>query len=189
MAAERSGLITFAVVAAAAAGAGLVRARGQALQPDSPARVFDVPSIPAEVARPFSFGMRSLAADLTFLEAIQIHGSRSLKLPEPEARRDDWAMTLLFRYTTDLDEKFAGAYRFTGNALPRHTIDGKVYGVFATEYLLEKGVRERPDDWRISFLLGFIESYYLGKMGEAARHIAHAAQQQGAPGYLGLLAT
>src|SRR6266849_8523252 len=74
-----------------------------------------------------------------------------------QGARDDRAMNRLLTYATDLDPQFAGAYRFAGNAMPRQTLDGKVTNVLQAEALLAKGVRERGDDWHISFALGFLQ--------------------------------
>jgi hypothetical protein len=150
---------------------------------------FDIPPFPAEVSRPFSFGLRSLVADLTFLEAIQVYGTQRLPRSAAAGAADDRTLNRLLRYSTDLDPKFAGAYRFAGNAMPRNTTDGKATNVLQAEVLLKKGALERPDDWKIPFALGFIESYYLGHFQEASRHLAHAARTPGSPAYLPLLAT
>jgi hypothetical protein len=171
-------------------GASALRAATTPLKPPSPALQFDTPPFPAEVAKPFSFGLSSLVADLTFIEAIQIFGGRS-KNPQTadEGANEDRLLARLVAYSVDLDPKFRGAYRFAGNALPRHTLDGKAANVLAAEHILRKGVRERGDDWRTVFLLGFIESYYLAHYREAAEHMALAAKAPDAPRYLGLLAT
>jgi hypothetical protein len=95
----------------------------------------------------------------------------------------------LLTYATDVDEKFSGAYRFAGFAMPRHTSDGKVTNVFQTATLLKKGIVECPGDWKIPFALGFIQSYYLGDFLEAGRNLAEAAKRPGSPAYLPLLAT
>src|SRR5205085_3743834 len=115
--------------------------------------------------------------------------ARRPKDPDDIQLRSDAALANLLTYTTELDEKFGGAYRFAGSALPRETMKGKAYGILAAEHLLEKGARERPDIWQIPFQLGFLESYYLGDMKEAGEHLALAARQPGSPAYLGLLAT
>lgn len=174
---------------ACAAAAGWARARAESVRPAALASVQDVPPISADVLRPLTFGMRAWAADMAFLEAVQVFGARRPKDPEELVRRSDVALTNLLRYTTDLDEKFASAYRFAGSVLPRETRDNKVYNVLVAANLLEKGTRERPDVWQIPFQLGFLESYYLGHMEQAAGHLALAARQQGAPSYLALLAT
>jgi hypothetical protein len=150
---------------------------------------FDIPALPAEVSRPFSFGLRSLLADLTFLQAIQVLGGiKGFQTAEGGADNDR-ALDRLLTYSTDLDPKFGGAYRFAGVAMPRHTLDDKVTNVLQAETILRKGARERPDDWRIPFELGFIQSYYLGHFADAAHNLADAASAPGSPAYLGLLAT
>ena len=55
--------------------------------------------------------------------------------------------------------------------------------------ILEKGVRERSDEWQMGFLLGFLQSYYLHDFPAAARSFATAASLPHAPMWIGLLAT
>jgi|SRR5437868_3851055 len=185
----RAAVPAFAVVVLAACCA-VLRARAQQLAPAVLEATFDIPAFPAEVVRPFSFGLRSVVADLMFLEAIQIHGGRGSKAQTLEkGGHDDRALNRLLTYATDLDPKFAGAYRFAGNAMPRQTADGKVTNVLQAVALLTKGVRERGDDWRIPFTLAFLQSYYLGRFDEAGRNFAIAAKLPGAPPYVGFLAT
>jgi hypothetical protein len=167
----------------------ILRTRIQALRAPAGVSQFEIPAFPAEVSRPFSFGFRSLTADLTFLEAIQVLGGIKGPRTYEAGAADDRRLDRLLTYSTDLDPKFAGAYRFAGNAMPRHSLDGKVSNVLEAETILKKGARERPDDWRIPFELGFIQSYYLGHFGDAARNLADASRTAGSPAYLGLLAT
>src|SRR5712692_12036363 len=160
-------------VAALAACCALFRARAERLAPAAVEAGFDIPGFPAEVVRPFSFGLRSMVSDLMFLQAIQVHGGRGSKMvTAQQGAREDRAMNRLLTYSTDLDPAFAGAYRFAGNAMPRQTTDGKVTNVLQAEALLSKGMRERPDDWHIPFTLGFLESYYLSRFEEAGRSFA-----------------
>jgi hypothetical protein len=167
-----------------------LRAGAERVAPAAVEATFDVPKFPAEVVRPFSFGLGSVVSDLMFLQAIQVHGGRKkAMLSAQEGRRDDRAMNRLLTYSTDLDPLFAGAYRFAGNAMPRQTTDGKVTNVLEAESLLVKGTRERPDDWHLPFTLGFLQSYYLGRFQEAGRNFVAASRLPGAPGYLTLLAT
>ncbi len=183
-------LAPFVALAALAACCALFRARAERLAPAAVEAGFDIPPFPAEVVWPFSFGLRSAVSDLMFLQAIQVHGGRGTKMiTAQEGARDDRALNRLLTYATDLDPQFAGAYRFAGNAMPRQTLDGKVTNVLQTEALLAKGVRERGDEWHISFALGFLQSYYLARFEEAGRSFATAARLPGAPAYVGLLAT
>ena len=149
----------------------------------------DIPPIPGEVARALCFGFQSLLADFTLLEAIQIlpqrHGDMPLEVAGPMDRR----LFRLLDYSVEVDPKFAGAYRFAAAALPHETMDGKAYGVLNAVRILEKGLRERPDDWHMGFLLGFLQSYYLRDFPAAARSLSIAAQQPHAPAWVGLLAT
>ena len=186
---ERSTPLLLLTLAALTAASGWTRARADQARPPAPELSFDIPPFPAEVARPFSFGFRSVVSDFAFLEAIQVYGGRKSSLSLQEGLPEDRSLVRLLTYSTDLDPKFRGAYRFAGDALPRTTTDGKAANVFAAQLLLQKGASERADDWRIHFLLGFIDSYYLGEREAAAAQFAEAARIDGAPGYLGFLAT
>jgi hypothetical protein len=185
--ASRAGFV--AALALCATAAAVLRPRAQALATPPGTSPFDVPRLPAEVVRPFSFGLRSLVADVMFMQAIQIVGAIKKARTVEEGGPDDRALDRLLTYATDLDPKFGGAYRFAGYAMPRHTAEDKVTNVLQAEAILRKGVRERPDDWRIPFELGFIQSYYLGHFDDAAQNLAIAARAPGSPKYLGLLAT
>ena len=149
----------------------------------------DIPAMPSEVARALAFGFRSLLADFTLLQAIQLlplrHGDMA---PEVFAGMDR-RLTRLLEYSVEVDPKFAGAYRFAAASLPHETMDGKVYGVLNAVRILEQGLRERPDDWQMGFLLGFLQSYYLRDFPAAARSLAIAAKQPKAPSWVGLLST
>src|SRR5262249_31967309 len=107
------------------------------------------------------------------------------------AQYEPWDRRLyrLLEYSVEVDPKFAGAYRFAGAALPHETVDGKALGGLGATSILEKGVRERPDDWHVPFLLGFLQSYYLHDFAAAGRSFALAARNPGAPKYVGLLST
>lgn len=173
-----------------AAASGLLRARAQGLRAQAPVSDYDIPAFPATVVRPFSFGLRSVVADLMFIEAIQVYGSRPRHaVSAAEGGSSDRTLNRLLVYATDLDPSFAGAYRFAGNAMPRQTSDQKVTNVRQAEALLRRGVRERPDDWHLPFTLGFLQSYFLGEFKEAGENVGLSARLPGAPPYVGFLAT
>jgi hypothetical protein len=158
-------------------------------RPEVAAAAFEAPLFPPEVARPFSFGMRSLIADLSFLGAVQVHGGRKTNVTAAAAQAEDRQLARLLDYTTELDQQFCGAYRYAGSAMPRHTMDGKATDVMVTEQLLRRGVGDCPGDWKVPFLLGFVESFYLGRMRDASQAMAAAARHPDAPQYIGFLAT
>jgi hypothetical protein len=174
---------------ALAAGAAALRKSAEQRAPASIDTAYDVPPVPGDVARPLAFGFRSLVADFTFLEAIQVLAPRRSDWKWQEYGPVDRRLYRLLDYSVELDPKFAGAYRFAGAALPHETVDGKALGVLPAVNILEQGVRERPDDWHVPFLLGFLQSYYLRDYAGAARSFAVSARAPHAPPWVGLLAT
>jgi hypothetical protein len=177
------------ILAAGAAASALLRISSQRLAPEPVETLYDVPPIPGDVARPLSFGFGSLLADFTFLEAIQVLAPRHGDWSAEQYAGPDRRLNRLLDYSVEVDPKFAGAYRFAGAALPHETNDGKALGVLPAISILERGARQRPDVWLIPFMLGFLESYYLRDYAEAGKYLSMAAQDPGAPPYLGLLAT
>jgi len=186
---RRNGAATFALLAVFVAAAAALRPRAAALRPPPVETQLDIPPVPSDVLGPFSFGFRAVLSDVMFLEAIQAlganHGFMTLAGGAPYDRQ----LARLLQYATDLDPKFGGAYRFAGSALPRMTLDGHTANVVPAVQILERGVRERPDDWRIAFTLGYLQAFELGELRQAADNLAHAARIPGSPAYLGLLAT
>src|SRR5690606_35146225 len=82
-----------------------------------------MPPIPAGVLHALSLGFSSAAADLSFIQAIQIFGERSNRPTDEEARRR-LAMYRLLDYATDLDPLFSYAYIFGGLSVPLPRADG-----------------------------------------------------------------
>lgn len=174
---------------ALAAAAAALRAGAASSAPAAPDSGMEVPPIPAEVARPLAIGFGSLLSDFTFIEAIQLLALRKTSFTSEQSAPFDRQLRRLLEYATDVDPHFAGAYRFTGTGLAHETVDGKAMGVIATVQILEKGVREVPDDWHIPFLLGYMQANYLGEFAQAAHNLSLAAKEPGAPPYMALLAT
>jgi hypothetical protein len=186
---RRNGAIAFALLIAFVALAAALRPRASALHPPAIESQLDIPPIPSDVLGPFSFGFRSAVADVMFLEAIQVLGSTHSVMTLEGGTPYDRELARLLEYATELDPKFAGAYRFAGSAMPRTTLDGHTANVVPAAEILERGVRERPDDWHIAFTLGYLQAFELGELKQAANNLARAARLPGAPRYLGLLAT
>jgi len=176
-------------IAIAICTAAVLRTSAQQRAPRPVESELDIPPIPGDVARALTFGFRSLLADFTLLQAIQLLPARHGDMAPDATAQIDRRMFRLLEYSVEVDRKFGGAYRFAATALPHETMDGKAFGVVNAMQILEKGARERPDDWRMGFLLGFLQSYYLRDFPAAARNLAHSAKQQGAPPWVGLLAT
>jgi hypothetical protein len=186
---RRNGALTFALLAAFVAAAAALRPKASALRPPPVETQLDIPPVPSDVLGPFSFGFRSVLSDVMFLEAIQVLGSNHAVMTLETGAPYDRQLARLMQYATDLDPRFAGAYRFAGSALPRTTLDGRTANVIPAVQILERGARERPDDWHIAFALGYLQAFELGEMRQAADNLARAARLPGSPAYLGLLAT
>ena len=117
-----------------------------------------------------SLGYRELAADLLWLQAIQVMGGQ--KLSDDEGH---WLYHAVDRITT-LDPKFVRAYEAGSHALcilvvlPEESIR-----------LLEKGMQHNPQEWKLPFLLGINYYFELGDDAKAAEAMTLASRLPGAP--------
>jgi hypothetical protein len=117
-----------------------------------------------------SLGYRELAADLLWLQAIQVMGER--KLSEEEGQ---WLYNAVDRITT-LDPKFVRAYEAGSHALCILVVMPE-----KSNRLLEKGMQHNPQEWKLPFLLGINYYFELADDEKAAEAMAKAARLPGAP--------
>ncbi|MBI5415098.1 hypothetical protein HZA38_06335 [Candidatus Peregrinibacteria bacterium] len=96
----------------------------------------------------FALGFDNFLADLFWLRTLQYVGGNA-RLREFPAL-EGFSQTI-----TDLDPKFAYVYHFAGLMLP------SVQKYPEAEEILLKGEKNVPNDWQISFDLGFLSFYYL----------------------------
>jgi hypothetical protein len=115
-------------------------------------------------------GYDNLAADLVWLRAIQYYG---------EHRVTD----LKFEYLghildilTTLDSRFVDGYTFGSLLLAD---DAKEPGRALD--LLDKGMRNNPDDWRIPFTKGFVYYVFLRDFFKAGKYFEVSSRIEGAP--------
>ena len=130
-----------------------------------------------EYLRMASLGYRALAADLLWLEAIQVMGEQ--KLSEDEGH---WLYHAVDRITT-LDPKFVRAYEAGSQALCILVVLPE-----ESNRLLEKGIQYNPHEWKLPFLLGINYYFELADDEKAAEAMAKAARLPGAPESLARLA-
>ena len=123
-----------------------------------------------EYLRMASLGYREFAADLLWLQVIQVMGEK--KLSEEEGR---WLYHAVDRITT-LDPKFVRAYEAGSHALCILVLMPE-----ESNRLLEKGMRHNPKEWMLPFLLGINYYFELGDDEKAAEVMAKAAGLPGAP--------
>lgn len=124
-----------------------------------------------------ALGYREMAADLLWLQAIQVMGER--KLSEETGH---WLYHLLDRITT-LDPKFVRAYEAGSHALCILVLLPE-----ESNRLLEKGMQHNPQEWKLPFLLGINYYFESGDDEKAAEAMAKAARLPGAPESLARLA-
>ena len=130
-----------------------------------------------EYLKPAVIGYEQLAADIIWLQAIQVIGENTVT---PGGY--DCVYHALDVVTT-LDPKFAYAYQLGGVTL---SVLGKAPE--NSNLLLIKGMRENPDVWQIPFYIGFNNFFYLNDYGRAAEYMAKASELPGHPAYLPKLA-
>ena len=128
-------------------------------------------------------GFEDLLADFYWLRTVQYFGqqrafgvSKTYALLEP-----------LIEVTTDLDPKLEVAYRYGALFLCEPWPQGKG-DPQAGIRMLEKGVRNLPQSWRLRQDLGYYRYLFLGDAAGGARVLIEAARLPGAPFFLETLA-
>lgn len=134
--------------------------------------LFEISRYPA-----FSFGFRNFLADLQWLEAVQVAGSRRM------SKGDYDRLDLLVRAVNNFDPRFVVPYLLGGLILgdsPQHVPEALK--------VLERGGRTFPRDWRFPFYIGYTRYFSLGNPADGGRAIEAAARIPGSPPYLPFLA-
>jgi hypothetical protein len=125
----------------------------------------------------FAFGFRNFLADLQWMDAVQVAGSRRM------SRTDYDRLDVLVRTVNNFDPKFVVPYLLGGLVLgdsSRHVPEAL--------RTLERGGRNFPGDWRFPFYIGYTQYFSLGNPADGGRAIEAAARIPGSPPYLPFLA-
>ncbi len=132
----------------------------------------------AELLRPLSLGYHNVLADILWFRAISYFGKHYRS-----DRTYPW-LAHICDLVTDLDPRAEHVYRFAGLILPWEAgdIDGGIR-------ILEKGVREIPDSWGLTYYLGFTYFFFKNDLPTAAEHLQRAATLPGAHAGVARLAT
>jgi len=101
-----------------------------------------------------SVGLEALASDIYWIRTIQYFGRKLIDSGQPlsSAATSEIQMDLLaplLNIVVDLDPKHIPAYRFGAIFLPERDQSAAIS-------LLEKGIRENPNEWRLYQDLGYI---------------------------------
>ena len=129
-----------------------------------------------------SLGYSGLLADIYWTRAVQYFGSRH----NQGAQSYDLLAPLL-EITTALDPQLVVAYQYGANFLAPKPPNGAGMPQRAID-LVEFGIRNNPDDWRLYYEDGFIHYTELKDYAGAAEAFARGAQVPNAHPFLKLLA-
>ncbi len=125
-----------------------------------------------------SLGQDSLLADLIWLRAIQVMGTRNITRNEAE-----WLYHAVST-ATDLDPKFYYMTELGGIYLTSVANSHKL-----SIKLLKKGYENNPGRWEFPFFIGFNYFFYLKDFKQAAYYMGIGARLPGKPPYLPFLAS
>jgi hypothetical protein len=128
-------------------------------------------------------GYENLMADVYWLRTVQYYGGQRLF---SRAKRFE-LLEPLVNITTTLDPRLEIAYRYGAIFLCEPWPNGKG-DAEAGIRLLEKGVRNLPNSWRIRQDLGYFRYVFLGDATGGAKVLLDAARLPGAPFWLESLA-
>jgi tetratricopeptide (TPR) repeat protein len=181
----RDALLALVVVAGLAASFGLARRLDARRPAEDPFASYEELYVKPETARRMSLAFNGLAADWYWLRSLQyvgrkVHAYRdafTLDDMRPLGMRNLGAM---LEQSTALDPQFLAAYEFGAVVLP--SIDRA-----AAVRLVERGIRENPQEWRLYHHLGYIH-WQAGRFREASAAYEAGARQPGAPAWMHVMA-
>lgn len=162
-------------------GAGMLSQRLAVLR--ATANVDDVSMVPpARLVKAMSLGYSGLAADIYWTRAVQYFGSKHRE----HANRFPMLAPLL-DLTTTLDPHLTIAYEFGSFFLAQKPPDGAGDADAAVK-LVEKGIRQNPEQWRLYYHLGFIQYMERGDARAAAGAFEEGAKIPGAYAWMKVMA-
>jgi tetratricopeptide (TPR) repeat protein len=134
-----------------------------------------------ETVKKMSLGMEGLVADIYWIRTVQYFGRKVLDsgLPLAAGRTKEIRMDLLaplLKIIVTLDPQHTRAYRFGAMFLPERDLPAAIE-------LLEYGVRNNPDDWRLYQDLGYI-NWQANNYTEAGKWYELGGHKEGAPWWM-----
>jgi tetratricopeptide (TPR) repeat protein len=134
----------------------------------------------SEAAKRLSLSYDALMADLYWIRAIQHYGG-DLRRATSERRFD--LLYPLLDLTTSLDPRFSVAYRFGATFLMEPYPIGAGRPDLAIK-LLEKGIRETPEQWEYYLDIGFVYYWQLQDYKKAAEWFQRGGELPNGPWWL-----
>ncbi|HEX7317869.1 MAG TPA: hypothetical protein VF297_28455 [Pyrinomonadaceae bacterium] len=152
---------------------------------EDPFATYEELYVKPETARRMSLAFNGAAADWYWLRSLQYVG-RKVEAYQGEFTLDDMSdlnirnLGPLLEQATALDPQFMAAYEFGAVVLPAIDRDAAVR-------LVERGIRENPQEWRLYQHLGYIH-WQAGHFPEASEAYEAGAAQPGAPQWMRVMA-
>lgn len=153
--------------------------------PEDPFASYEELYVAPDAARRMSLSFNGLIADWYWLRSLQYVG-RKAAAHKGDLNLDDLRplelrnLASLLEQTTTLDPQFMAAYSFGAVVLPAVDAD-------AAMKLLEKGIRENPQEWRLYQHLGYIH-WQAGRFREASETYHAGSRLPGAPPWMRAMA-
>jgi tetratricopeptide (TPR) repeat protein len=122
--------------------------------PDKPAGEDVLYLSSGKTIKKMSLGLDALAADIYWIRTVQYFGNKVIESKQPLSATSTQhikmeSLAQLLNIITELDPHHIQAYRFGAIFLPERDLPAAVA-------LLEKGIRENPEQWRLYQDLGYI---------------------------------
>jgi tetratricopeptide (TPR) repeat protein len=121
-------------------------------------------------------------ADLYWTRAVQYFGWKHKR-----RERDYSLLYPMLDITTQLDPQLIVAYRFGATFLSQEPPDGAGQPDKAIE-LVERGIQNNPDDWRLYYDLGFLQAMERQDYSAAAKAFERGSRVPGAHPFLRVIA-
>ncbi len=177
---KRTAVIAVALVVCLVGAIATLHRRSEMRQNATAEEVLYVSS-PAMVKH-MSLGYTGLAADVYWTRAVQYFGGK-----HHQRAMDYRLLPKLLDIATTLDPHLIVAYRFGSVFLAQRPPEGAGSPEKAVE-LVERGIRQNPNEWRLYYDLGFLQYMELRDPAAAGRSFARAAELPGAHPWLKVLA-
>jgi tetratricopeptide (TPR) repeat protein len=137
----------------------------------------------AQAVRRMALSYSAVLADVYWIRALQYYGGTRLA----SGAKHYSLLYPLLDITTTLDPRFQLAYRFGAIYLAEKYPGGAGRPDLAVA-LLEKGVRNHPENWRYMEDIGFVYYWFVGDYRQAAAWFEKSAAVPGAPWWMKSLA-
>ena len=174
-------IIAAALLLACMLGAGLALRRVDRLRTGASLKESLYIASPSALRR-MSLGYTGLLADVYWTRAVQYFGRKHFV-----GSREYELLYPLLNITTELDPQLIEAYEFGSVFLAQQPPDGAGMPDQAVQ-LVEKGIRENPDYWRLYYQLGFIHFVERKDYHAAAQAFDDGSKVPGAHPFMKLLA-